>query len=256
VRVFGLDFTSNPTQDNPHRLAEAEWDGERLRVERLRRLPTWEAFDAFLNSPGPWIAALDFPFGLPRPLIERLGWPLDWEACTAHAAAMGKGAFESALRADMAARPYGEKETKRAADRAAGAFSAMKLGRPPVAKMWFQGAHRLAETSVCVLPCRPTDATAICLEGFPGLLARSLIGRRPYKGESDVARSGREAILDSLEAGAVALTPEQRAECAIQPGGDVLDSVLCAWQAAQASLKGGFGLPAEADALEGWIVGS
>ncbi len=37
-------------------------------------------------------------------------------------------------------------------------------------------------------------------------------------------------------------------------GADRLDAVLCLMQAAWASTREGHGLPAEVDALEGWIV--
>ena len=38
------------------------------------------------------------------------------------------------------------------------------------------------------------------------------------------------------------------------PAGDSLDAVLCLMQAAWASERPGYGLPADIDPLEGWIV--
>ena len=49
--------------------------GSRLALQRVDALADFTAFEALLRESGPWLGALDFPFGLPRELIGTLGWP-------------------------------------------------------------------------------------------------------------------------------------------------------------------------------------
>ena len=49
----------------------------------MERFETLVSFAAWLNSPRPWVGGFDLPFGLPRELVETLGWPTDWAACMA-----------------------------------------------------------------------------------------------------------------------------------------------------------------------------
>ena len=50
------------------------------------------------------------------------------------------------------------------------------------------------------------------------------------------------------------LSHAQRDDLVTDASGDRLDAVLCMLQAAWASTQPGHGLPAQMDALEGWIV--
>ena len=109
------------------------------------------------------------------------------------------------------------------------------------------------------------DERRVALEGYPGLLARELIGRRSYKSDergrqSPERRDARAQIVTALEAGRtrlalrLVLTPAQRAALVDDASADALDAVLCLMQAGWASTRPGFGLPDGVDPLEGWIV--
>ena len=80
-------------------------------------------FEALLARPGPWLAGCDFPFGLPRELVETLGWPTDWAACMDHYAALPRPEIRDRFAAFCDARPAGGKFAHRACDRPAGYVS-------------------------------------------------------------------------------------------------------------------------------------
>ncbi len=232
-------------------------------------LYSFEEFEAFLLRDGPWLAALDFPFGQPGRLISHLGWPETWEGYVQLIASMDKQSFEHTLIRYCANRPPGDKHHLRITDVQAGSRSPMMLHRVPVAKMFFQGVPRLLASGVSILPCRPTNDCRIAIEGYPALVARRLIGRRAYKSDERrkqtadkvIARQDTLRRLHSLELldhyGCTLEIPETLAEALIEdPTADSLDALLCAVQAAWAysQRNNGYGIPSNCDPVEGWIV--
>jgi len=118
---------------------------------------------------------------------------------------------------------------------------------------------------VQIATLHPGDPGRVALEGYPGLLARELIGRRSYKSDTRsmqtlARRDARVELLRRLEAGesrlglALALDASQRASLVDDASADRLDAVLCLMQAAWAAKRPGWGLPDDVDPLEGWIV--
>lgn len=267
MRIYGIDFTSAPRSTKPIACASCVLDGDALYVHCLAELVCLESFDNFLASHGPWVAGLDFPFGQPRALVQELGWPLRWEGYVGHGEALGMAGFEEVVAEYCAARAAGQKYRYRRVDGPAGARSPMMLHRVPVGRMFMRGAPRLARSPVCVLPCRPNADERIAVEAYPALIARRLIGRRAYK--SDAEDSGERAaarceLVRGLASRSllehygvrVVIEPAIAAELSEQRSGDFLDAVACAVQAAWAwsRREEGFGIPADADPLEGWIV--
>ena len=111
----------------------------------------------------------------------------------------------------------------------------------------------------------PGDPGRVALEGYPGLVARELIGRRSYKSDTRAMqtperREARVELLRRLEAGEtrlglrLGLGSGQRAALLDDGSADRLDAVLCLMQAAWAAERVGWGLPDDVDPLEGWIV--
>lgn len=45
----------------------------------LKSLPSFEAFEDVLRKPCPWIAGIDFPFGLSQRFVENIGWSTTWQ---------------------------------------------------------------------------------------------------------------------------------------------------------------------------------
>ena len=109
------------------------------------------------------------------------------------------------------------------------------------------------------------DPTRVALEAYPGLLARELIGARSYKSDAVAKQTAerliaRKDLIEALEQGRTGLglrlrlSHAQRDALAADASGDELDAVLCLVQAAWAAREPGYGLPAQIDPLEGWIV--
>ena len=72
--LYGIDFTSSPSARKPITVARGKVVANRgLVLEGIERFPSWDGFEAFLNRPGPWLGAFDFPFGLPRESVLEHG---------------------------------------------------------------------------------------------------------------------------------------------------------------------------------------
>jgi hypothetical protein len=264
--LVGVDFSSRPTARKPITMAYGERRGEVLRLQRMEALPSLEAYAAWLQAPGEWLGAFDFPFSLPRELVEHLGWPTEWPQLLAHYAALSRERIRDTFAAFSAARPAGSKFAHRACDAPAGSSPSMKWVNPPVAFMLHAGVPPLVAAGVS-LPAVgfEGDPRRVALEGYPGLLARELIGRRSYKSDEAAKQTperliARKDIVDALEQGRtrlglrLKLTHAQREALVDDASGDRLDAVLCLMQAGWAALQPGHGLPDQFDRLEGWIV--
>ncbi len=283
MRIYGLDFTSLPSRSKPLTLAVCDLEDSILRLLELRPLggekaKPFKLFEEWLQTPGPWVAGVDFPFSQPRQLVLDLGWPTAWGDFISHVAGLKRSGFESGLRAYKASKLKGEKELHRATDKKAISRSPMKLENPPVGKMFFEGASRLLLSGASVLPVRPVDGeTRIVVEAYPALVARKWIGRKQgYKHDDkrkcdDDMRFARCDIVQAIRGRmkndcrksvveryglAVEMSDEDAEACIGDGSGDQLDSVLCAVQAGWAyrNRDAGYGIPGGADQLEGWIV--
>ena len=265
--LIGVDFSSRPSRRKPIVMATGLLVGAVLRIEGLQRFDTLAAFGAWLQQPAPWVGGFDLPFGLPRELVTRLGWPGAWAACMDHYAALSRPDIRNIFAAFCAARPVGGKFAHRACDGPAGSSPSMKWVNPPVAYMLHAGLPLLRAAGVQFPAHAPGlgDAQRVALEAYPGLLARELIARRPYKSDERAKQTperliARKDIVEALEQGRtrlglrIKLTAAQRDALADDASGDALDAVLCLVQAGWALRTPGFGLPAGVDTLEGWIV--
>src|SRR5690606_136800 len=99
VGLLGCDFTSAPTRRKPIVLAVGRSDRGRVVLQGIEHLQSLDAWTERLRSPGPWVGGFDLPFGLPRELVQALGWPLDWRACIAHYAGLPRSAVREAFAA-------------------------------------------------------------------------------------------------------------------------------------------------------------
>jgi hypothetical protein len=269
-RLLGCDFSSRPTRKKPIVLALGSASNGRVQLSKLERLESLEAFESWLAQPADWVGAFDLPFGLPRELVTHLGWPLKWAACIAHYASLSREDIRNTFAAFCDARPVGGKFAHRAADYPAGSSPSMKWVNPPVAYMLHAGVPALLRAGVHLPGLHAGDARRVALEGYPGLLAREILGSRPYKSDDKAKQTperliARKDLITALEHGQtrlklrLKLTHAQRDVLIDDASGDSLDAVLCLMQAAWAQTQHEqgallYGLPPEMDVLEGWII--
>jgi hypothetical protein len=272
--LLGCDFSSSPGPRKHIVLAWGHSDGARLVVDSLVRLQSLGAFTSALQSRAAWIGGFDLPFGLPRELVEHLGWPTRWEDCIAHYAALPRPQIRDLFAAFCDSRPAGAKFAHRATDGPAGSSPSMKWVNPPVAYMLHAGVPALMAAGAHFPGLQAPDpqAARIALEAYPGMLAREVLGAQSYKSDDKAKQTperliARKDLINALELGQtrwgirLKLSHAQRDALAQDASGDALDAVLClvqaAWgQRAQAQGDVRYGLPADTDPLEGWILGA
>ena len=284
--LVGCDFSSAPSQRKPIVLAFGECMAGRVVLRRIERLDTLAAFGDWLAQPGDWVGGFDLPFGLPRELVQAMGWPLDWAACMRQYASLSRAELRTRFAAFCDARPVGGKLAHRATDGPAGSSPSMKWVNPPVAWMLHAGVPLLMAAGVH-LPglWAGVDRRRVALEAYPGLLAREVLdgwgsaaglqGRRSYKSDDKARQTpdrliARKDLVTALENGQgphgplrlglrLKLTHAQHDALVADASGDTLDAVLCLLQAAWAQGRHAagdalYGLPADMDPLEGWIA--
>jgi len=263
--VAGVDFTSAPTRRKPITVALGHVLGTVVKLERIDAHPDFAGYAAWLRTPGPWVAAIDMPFGLPRELVATLGWPTDWLPLMRHYAGLTRAQIRTQFGAFCAARPAGSKFAHRACDAPAGSSPSMKWVNPPVAYMLHAGVPLLLDAGVHLPALHPGDPHRVALEGYPGLLAREVLGRRSYKSDDRLRQTpqrliARKDLVEALEQGRtrlglrLRLTHAQRDDLVDDATGDRLDAALCMLQAAWAAGRPRHGLPEDIDPLEGWIT--
>ena len=273
--LLGCDFSSSPSRQKTIVIATGRLVDAGVALSNLEYFTSLEAWAARLAQPGErWVGGFDMPFGLPRELVQALGWPTDWSACMDHYQRLSRADIRSTFKAFCEARPVGQKFAHRATDGPAGSSPSMKWVNPPVAFMLHAGLPLLRQAGVHMPGLMPTPAQPperVALEAYPGLLARAVLARRSYKSDDKLRQTpdrldARRALLASLEAGQfkglrLQLAAEQRALLVSDARGDSMDAVLCQLQAAwalQQHQQGAplYGLPPDMDPLEGWIVGA
>ena len=269
-RLLGCDFSSSPTRTKPIVLAFGGSKDGRVTLLKIEQITSLDAFEAWLHQPGQWTGVFDLPFGLPRELVVQLGWPLHWSELMTHYASLSREDIRKTFAAFCDVRPVGQKFAHRAADRPAGSSPSMKWVNPPVAYMLHAGVPRLLAAGVHMPGLHVGDCTRVALEGYPGLLAREVLGSRPYKSDTRAKQTpdrliARKDLIHALEMGQtrlqlrLKLTHAQRDALTNDAKGDSLDATLCLMQAAWAQARHdegapNYGLPAGIDPIEGWII--
>ncbi|MGA8390508.1 MAG: hypothetical protein WB775_00095, partial [Burkholderiaceae bacterium] len=266
--ILGCDFSSSPSRRKPVVLALGELSQTsfqsisgnspaskgHISLSKMERFETLEAFTAWLKTlRRPWVGGFDLPFGLPRELVETLGWPTTWLPCLRHYAALSRADIRASFAAFCDARPTGGKFTHRATDGPAGSSPSMKWVNPPVAFMLHAGVPLLLDAGAHLPGLHPGKPDRVALEAYPGLLAREILqaldtragrtARRSYKSDDRAKQTperliARKDLLTALEHGQsrlglrLKLTHAQRDALADDASGDSLDAVLCMVQAA------------------------
>ena len=274
--LIGCDFSSRPGKHKRIVIARGKLSRGTVRLDGFERLQSLDAFAHWLALPGDWVGGFDLPFGLPRELVQHLGWPTDWETCIRHYAALGRPRIRQLFANFCNNRPAGGKFAHRATDTPAGSSPSMKWVNPPVAYMLHAGVPLLIAAGVHLPGLHAGDradvdvdgrSRRIALETYPGLLAREVLGYKSYKSDDRAKQTSQRLerrcqLLEALANGQtrlklrLELDRSQREMIRGDASGDSLDAVLCLIQAAWGWQQGWpwFGLPTTMDPLEGWIV--
>ncbi|MEO8804740.1 MAG: DUF429 domain-containing protein [Burkholderiaceae bacterium] len=264
--LAGVDFSCNPSKRKPVTVALGHLGGPVLKLARLEAFATLDAYATWLAAPGPWLGAFDFPFGLPRAFVEAhaLGATCAEVIHNVRARCPTRMQWRSFIDAWGNTQPAGQRLLHRRTDTALQGLSStspLQTRYVPVGFMYYEGVARLLDAGVTLPQMHAGDPARVALEGYPGLLAHELIGRRSYKNKDEPERLiARKEMLDALEQGRtrlglrLRLTHAQRDHVIDDASGDRLDAVLCLMQAAWASARPGHGLPPSIDPVEGWIV--
>lgn len=266
AQLLGIDFTSTPSRRKPITVARGLLVGDLLRLQRVDRIEGWREFEHLLLAPGPWLAAIDTPLGLPRPFVESLGLgsTLGEVVSTLRSRCAKRMDFRALVDSWGSTRPAGQRLVHRRTDAAepgAHTTSPLQTRYVPVGFMFFEAVPRLLKAGVSLPGLAAGDDSRVVLEGYPGMLAYELLGARSYKNSpAPDRRAARAGLISSLMAGDTRLglslkLPRPWHEQLIDDtSGDLLDATLCLMQAAWASRQSGYGLPPDADPVEGWVT--
>jgi hypothetical protein len=70
-----LRLLEQPEPPQTHRAGHGSAARGRVLLAGLERMDSLDGFEQWLRRDQAWLGGFDFPFGLPRELVEHLGWP-------------------------------------------------------------------------------------------------------------------------------------------------------------------------------------
>ena len=276
TEIIGVDFSGHRDDRNTWMAAGKLTAAGALMLDSVLPVRREDLYDFLGEIPTPAVAALDFPFGVPRAFAEFLsgqapygGMTNVWQTVVSLTSAefvMKRDQFVG-QRPDL---PLFQREPRRAGDLAhhRESYSPLHTVNPNMLPMTYEGIcmlhrwHQEHPDRWHVPPMEPTGYTAervTLLELMPGAFLKSI--GLPYKGykKGRAALEKRDAILGGLaEASGVDLPNLDRVRMACRANDDCLDAVVAAaGAAAWAKDSSRFHHPNSdelADAeLEGWI---
>lgn len=251
MRVYGVDFTSAPTNKKPIVVAECETEPE-LRLIKFLQFTRLAEFGAWLQE-FQGTVGVDAPFGFPKEFRDAIGLSGTWKEQSSQIEALGLQRLVQIASEFRSSRPEGKKEPRRQTEIVTKAFSSMKMYQPPVGRMATRIIPLLARSGASVFPVRENKSGRMIFEIYCSPFARSVVGRQPYKNRAGTAEI-RSRILSSLP---MSVDNAQRKQVLDDDEGDFLDSLIGCYEAVLAEKKlasGALVLPTDVDRIEGWIV--
>jgi hypothetical protein len=253
TRIFGVDFSG--AQDAGHNIWLAEGivertdvgtgaalSGDGLRIVACRPATEWfdvaadrevvlPALTAFLGRLGGGVAVgLDFPFGLPSPLVGVDDWETflyRFAGCFSSPEDLRRRCTERAELLDG-----GKAKLFRATDEPLSALSPYDLRLQSQTFYGIRDVLRPLVTSDLVRahPMQPpAPDKASLLEVYPaGVLEELGLPHTKYKDGSDEGQRRRAEILDGLRDAGVVIDDDLRSRAVADGGGDALDAIVAA----------------------------
>lgn len=249
-RIVGIDFSGAAAAGSAIWVAEAHFEGGRVRIERCRSaadLPASHrdrerclpALVAYIGQMRRAIIGCDFPFSLPAAMIEAPSW-------RAFALAFGECYPSADIFLQECRRRGGGREIRRACDRESRVpFAAYNLR---IYRQTYHGirdflAPLVRDGAAVVLPMEMSDGDhPWVVETCPASTLKHAGLYPSYKGTSATARDARSRIVRGLvRSGLVApLSPSLKRLAVDNTGGDALDSMIAAAATGRAYLAGAF----------------
>lgn len=247
ARFLGVDFSGARNAGNAIWIAEGVPDADGLSIQHLRqarnlpnggadRAKALAALRSHLAVQDNALTGLDFPFSLPRELVDKPDW-----AGFARDFAQ-RYPYPEAFREDCRRRTDG-KELKRRTDRqTATPFCAynLRLYRQTYWGVAAVLAPLLDDDRVAIPPVlERRDAPSTLAETCPASTLKRLDCYRPYKGRDETLKAQRRAILDRLRQEGLRCEKAIAETALTDTGGDALDAiiaVLTMWRVADTDL--------------------
>ncbi|HEU0021752.1 MAG TPA: DUF429 domain-containing protein [Dehalococcoidia bacterium] len=230
MNIIGVDFSGARSDQNTW-MAQGMADGPTLTLAECQPITRDALTDLLAGATGPTVAALDFPFSVPRSFAEFWMPPArtmpDLWAAANH---MGLDQF-IALRDRFVAR---QGEPRRLADtHFPECYSCLHMANPNLVPMTFRGMQMLdrlwtAGWAVPPLACANRNETVL-LEAMPGSALKAF--GLPYKGYKNGKRAGqlRQEILEKLgDCSSVDIVGLPRFRERARQNHDCLDSIVAA----------------------------
>ncbi|HKZ87399.1 MAG TPA: DUF429 domain-containing protein [Anaerolineae bacterium] len=247
-RIHGIDFSGAADAGKCIWIASGTIDSGRLHIDACRRADTLPgssherdvclaALCSLIMAEKACAVGLDFPFSLPKDLIQTRSWTGFIRSFPNRYPTPRR--FRAAC-----VRAANDRERKRATDIECRApFSPYNL------RLYRQTYHGIRDVlrplvqkgQVCVLPMqRAQSGKPWLLEICPASTLKRLDLYVPYKGATSAHRRARRRILAGLQReNGLSLAPVLRPVLIGEPGGDALDSVIAAYAAYRAVLRPG-----------------
>ena len=216
------------------------------------------ALVTFIASHRNSIFGLDFPFGIPRAIIEKFNYE-NWLGFIAGFPREFHSPHDFQRNCKEVT---GQREAKRTTDlESRTPFSPYNLRLFKQTYFGITGLlyPLLREGSACVIPMQPiVDDKPLLLEICPrSTLVKEQIAAKKYKGKTPAHGKNRRYILDSLQDKNVVISNKKLRRLILKDaGGDALDSVIAAYTVAKSLLNPTFPFPPgwkPEYALEGYV---
>ena len=217
MHYYGVDFTSAPSRQKQIFIAEGRVKNATVAVSRLHEL-MWPAFEKLLVATENWVMGVDFPLGLPFDFLQWARWcDVSGMSVIENVESLGKKNFSQMIYEFMRSRPAGKKLPLRVTDVVFSGKSPLMLAFVPLAKMYFEGATRLARAHCALFsfvearadfdPKNPQEdwwywknQERRVVEIYPASFVRQVFGAQfVYKGKLDIHKDRRRQILEFLK---------------------------------------------------------